>query len=541
MTGLAVLYVVLVCVLEFHRTPELVEEKAAAAAAAAADKAAAADAAKAATRLNKAGTALSQSSDSSDASDSDPSGTAAAGRQQRQRQRSPLAVADASGAATPSTEPAEPAAALAVPPQPPPPPQPQHPQHPHPLPPHPSLPPPQPPPPPPQQHRPLRALFLTSGYLVPAATAAVAYGGMAGLMTASPLALKDSGFDFGETTQVGGVGAVCVWGGGGVEGGEGGGGVVRGLVVWWWRAGGGGAGGTRRGKAAGRGWVKRRAGAWIEVQEKRRRTAYGGNQAFAQGRALGWLCGGTVRVRDRLWGWLHQDRASGRYALGPVNHRQMVIHCHIARRTSYHSGTVVPTCLNDLNLVWSGLTVWSCVCTQVIQVHILCMFVPSLFTGHVIQLVSARWTMALGALLQLGGNAVFFAGRSLGIYFAGNGEPRVIRVVVRMVAHEMGVAVGWVLQWEGRQLALDECHAYNRCAGKASWLLSFLPSLILVVTHPVSCCCLPSLQPWWVWAGTGRMWARRRWWPCPTSRRRSSWRRAFLTAVCCWQRALRWC
>ncbi|PNW74254.1 hypothetical protein CHLRE_13g591350v5 [Chlamydomonas reinhardtii] len=257
MTGLAVLYVVLVCVLEFHRTPELVEEKAAAAAAAAADKAAAADAAKAATRLNKAGTALSQSSDSSDASDSDPSGTAAAGRQQRQRQRSPLAVADASGAATPSTEPAEPAAALAVPPQPPPPPQPQHPQHPHPLPPHPSLPPPQPPPPPPQQHRPLRALFLTSGYLVPAATAAVAYGGMAGLMTASPLALKDSGFDFGETTQV-------------------------------------------------------------------------------------------------------------------------------------------------------------------IQVHILCMFVPSLFTGHVIQLVSARWTMALGALLQLGGNAVFFAGRSLGIYFAGN-------------------------------------------------------------------------------------------------------------------------
>eukprot|EP00198_Chlamydomonas_reinhardtii_P003741 XP_001693077.1 predicted protein [Chlamydomonas reinhardtii] len=56
----------------------------------------------------------------------------------------------------------------------------------------------------------------------------------------------------------------------------------------------------------------------------------------------------------------------------------------------------------------------------VIQVHILCMFVPSLFTGHVIQLVSARWTMALGALLQLGGNAVFFAGRSLGIYFAGN-------------------------------------------------------------------------------------------------------------------------
>ncbi|PNH01915.1 putative MFS-type transporter YdeG, partial [Tetrabaena socialis] len=58
--------------------------------------------------------------------------------------------------------------------------------------------------------------------------------------------------------------------------------------------------------------------------------------------------------------------------------------------------------------------------TQVIQVHILSMFVPSLFTGEVIRLLSAQWTMAIGAVALLGGTATFFAGTSASIFFAAN-------------------------------------------------------------------------------------------------------------------------
>ncbi|KAG2443312.1 hypothetical protein HYH02_009379 [Chlamydomonas schloesseri] len=253
MTGLTVLYVALICVIEFHRTAALMEEKQAAAAAAAAQKAAAeAAAAEGLAKVESAALSRSSSGSSVDGG----SGSSVGG---------PTSGAATAGAATPkspvlpgATAPAA-LAAASEPPQPP------------------KTPAQQPPTPTSTltptsplttsasastsalnpRPRPLRALFLGAGYLVPAATAALVYGGMAGLMTASPLALKDSGYDFGQTTQV-------------------------------------------------------------------------------------------------------------------------------------------------------------------IQVHILCMFVPSLFTGHVIQLISARWTMALGALVQLGGNAVFYAGRTLGIYFAGN-------------------------------------------------------------------------------------------------------------------------
>jgi MFS family permease len=58
--------------------------------------------------------------------------------------------------------------------------------------------------------------------------------------------------------------------------------------------------------------------------------------------------------------------------------------------------------------------------SQVIQVHIISMFLPSLCTGHVISLLGALWTMSLGSALLLGGTAVFFAGSRLPVFFAGN-------------------------------------------------------------------------------------------------------------------------
>ncbi|GIL46842.1 hypothetical protein Vafri_3725 [Volvox africanus] len=58
--------------------------------------------------------------------------------------------------------------------------------------------------------------------------------------------------------------------------------------------------------------------------------------------------------------------------------------------------------------------------TQVIQVHIISMFLPSLLTGHVIGLISARWTMTLGSVLLMCGTAIFFAGKQLSVFFGGN-------------------------------------------------------------------------------------------------------------------------
>ncbi|EFJ48144.1 hypothetical protein VOLCADRAFT_91196 [Volvox carteri f. nagariensis] len=58
--------------------------------------------------------------------------------------------------------------------------------------------------------------------------------------------------------------------------------------------------------------------------------------------------------------------------------------------------------------------------TQVIQVHIICMFLPSLFTGDVIGLITAHMTMTCGSVLLAAGAAIFFAGQHLPIFFAGN-------------------------------------------------------------------------------------------------------------------------
>ncbi|GLI58602.1 hypothetical protein VaNZ11_000330 [Volvox africanus] len=58
--------------------------------------------------------------------------------------------------------------------------------------------------------------------------------------------------------------------------------------------------------------------------------------------------------------------------------------------------------------------------TQVIQVHIISMFLPSLLTGHVIGLISARWTMTLGSVLLMCGTAIFFGGKQLSVFFGGN-------------------------------------------------------------------------------------------------------------------------
>ncbi|GLC46494.1 hypothetical protein PLESTB_000332600 [Pleodorina starrii] len=58
--------------------------------------------------------------------------------------------------------------------------------------------------------------------------------------------------------------------------------------------------------------------------------------------------------------------------------------------------------------------------TQVIQVHIISMFLPSLLTGHVIALLGATTTMTAGSAVLLAGTAVFFAGGRLPVFFAGN-------------------------------------------------------------------------------------------------------------------------
>ncbi|KAG2492840.1 hypothetical protein HYH03_008994 [Edaphochlamys debaryana] len=50
--------------------------------------------------------------------------------------------------------------------------------------------------------RPVRELLLTWTYLVPITTAALAYAGMAGMMTASPLAIRDQSYSFEDATQV---------------------------------------------------------------------------------------------------------------------------------------------------------------------------------------------------------------------------------------------------------------------------------------------------------------------------------------------------
>ncbi|KAG2443380.1 hypothetical protein HXX76_001740 [Chlamydomonas incerta] len=84
-----------------------------------------------------------------------------------------------------------------------------------------------------------------------------------------------------------------------------------------------------------------------------------------------------------------------------------LVHCGMAGLMS-----ATPLAARDSGLSFDTIT-------QIIQVHQICMFFPSLFTGHVVQLISARWTMALGAALQLGGNAVFYAGRSASVYFGG--------------------------------------------------------------------------------------------------------------------------
>ncbi|KAG2443311.1 hypothetical protein HYH02_009378 [Chlamydomonas schloesseri] len=84
-----------------------------------------------------------------------------------------------------------------------------------------------------------------------------------------------------------------------------------------------------------------------------------------------------------------------------------LVHCGMAGLMS-----ATPLAARDSDLSFDTIT-------QIIQVHQIAMFLPSLFTGHVVQLISARWTMALGALVQLGGNAVFYAGRSASVYFGG--------------------------------------------------------------------------------------------------------------------------
>ncbi|KXZ42474.1 hypothetical protein GPECTOR_143g715 [Gonium pectorale] len=53
-------------------------------------------------------------------------------------------------------------------------------------------------------------------------------------------------------------------------------------------------------------------------------------------------------------------------------------------------------------------------------VHVLAMFVPSLFTGEVVRRLTPPATMAAGSLVLLAGNAAFFWGPTLGAYFTGN-------------------------------------------------------------------------------------------------------------------------